>query len=517
MTDPRPAQVRHWIGLGLILLLAAGLRTYRLAAPPLGVDELFSVHFATAHGPWEEALPPTGRVASPAPHLQSVATAGPITRIPDSLSRDTHPPLYAFALRLWMDAFGDGDAAARGLSVVLSLVGLLLLFDAVRHLSGPAAGLWAAAVYALAGPQIAAAQEVRGYVMLTALACAAAAAAARVVVRGATWGRCTAFAGVALAAMLTHYWAIAPLAAAGLFLLIELRRRDRWRLAACVAVAAVAFVGAWGPWLWQQRPYFSQNMQWIAAGDEPGHAMRTIRLAAVAPLRLLFEPGNALLEQVEAGASLAWLATGLALLLPVLGLKHNRGLRLWWLMLVPPIALVAIADITQQRKTMGLVRYFLPAGVGLYGAVAAGLAQSASAWRRHVLPSAAVLACLGALPMAWERTKPDWRTLAAETLRDATPDDLLILLVHPDGRWRGAVAYMAVCRYAGAPPCPLVVLDGPPPPDDPALRARIDGAQRLIVLSDALQPPIEEIFPAAAVERSGGVFGAGSWTVLRRR
>jgi hypothetical protein len=332
------------------------------------------------------------------------------------------------------------------------------------------------------------------------------------VAHGATPRRCALFATTALAAMLTHYWAIAPLAAAGLFLLIELPARDRSRMLAWVAAAMVVFLAAWGPWLWQQRPYFSTNMAWIAAPDEPGHALRTLRLAAIAPLRLLFEPGNRLLDQTESGASFAWIGVGLALFLPIFALRRNRGLRLWWLMMVLPILLVTIADITQGRRTIGLVRYIIPAGVGLCGVIAAGLTHLSNGWRHQVLSAAAALACLGALPMAWERTKPDWRTLATETMRDAGPDDLLVLLAPPEGRWRAAIAYMAVCRYSGRPVCPLVVLEAPP---DASLRARLASAQRLIVLSDSLQPPIDRIFPGASVERSGGVFGAGSWNVLR--
>src|SRR6185503_1309573 len=97
-------------------------------------------------------------------------------------------------------------AAERSLSIVCSLLAIAFLFDAVRTLHGPAAGLWAAAIMALAGPQIEFAQEVRGYMMLAMLTCAAAAVAARIACRGTTILRLSLFAAIALAAMLTHYW-----------------------------------------------------------------------------------------------------------------------------------------------------------------------------------------------------------------------------------------------------------------------------------------------------------------------
>lgn len=507
---------RHWTALAAIVLLAGALRVHHLSRAALGIDELFSVHFATAHGPWESSLPAPGQWVSSPPRLQSVAYAGPWWRIPHALLRDTHPPLHPMALRAWMEVFGDSDSAARALSVVLSLAAILLLFDAVRWLHSPSAGLWAAGIMAVAGPQIEYAQEIRGYMMLTCLACAAAAGSARLVVRGVTWRRALAFAAVCLLGMLTHYWAIAPLSAAAAFLAMELSPAGRRRVAACVAVTALVYLLAWGPWVWAQRPYFSANLQTLAEPEPDGHALRTLRMASMVPLRLLYDPGPRVLAAAEAGRDWRWAAVGVTFLLPLPLLRAHRGMRLWWLMLVLPVAIVAAADLLEQRRTINLPRYVLPAGVGLYGLIAATGAASATAWRRHALPACAALACVAALPMAWDRTKPDWRTLAREAMM---PDDArgrpVILLGTPGSRWRIAIVYMAVCRYAGPPAGPITLVETPE--QAAAAVATLPPEQRgsVVVLHDALEPPVAQYFPGATLLRSSGVPWTGSWAVIR--
>lgn len=511
---PAPIRPWHWAVLGLILLTALALRVHRLTGAALGIDELFSVHFATAVGPWEESLPPPGAWVSPAPRLQSVEHAGPWWRIPHALSRDTHPPLHPALLRGWMEAFGDGDAAVRWLSVLASLAAVALLFDAARWLHGPSAGLWAAGLMAVSGPQVEYAQEARSYMLLACLSCAAAAMAARLVVLGATWRRAAAFGAVCLMAMLTHYWAIAPLAAAAVFLLIELPPAGRRRVAACVAASAVAFLVAWGPWVWAQRPYFSANLETLADPNPDGHSLRTLRMASIVPLRLLYDPGTRFLAATEAGRGWRWAMVGVAFLLPMLGLRHNRGLRLWWLMLVLPVAVVVAADLIEQRRTINLIRYVLPAGAGLYGVIAAAGATTAG-WRRHALPAAAMLACAGALPMAWDRTKPDWRTLAAEGLRAEDAGRPVVLLGTPGSRWRIAVVYMAICRYAGAPAGPLTLVETPEEAAAALAALPPEQRSRVVVLHDAMELPATRFFPQMLVERQSGVPWTGSWAILR--
>jgi uncharacterized membrane protein len=58
-------------------------------------------------------------------------------------------------------------------AAVMSLVAIVLMFDVVRVLHGTTAGLWSAALMAVAGPMIELSQQVRGYTLAIALCLAA--------------------------------------------------------------------------------------------------------------------------------------------------------------------------------------------------------------------------------------------------------------------------------------------------------------------------------------------------------
>ncbi len=65
----------------------------------------------------------------------------PLGDLVDALRRDGHPPLYPVLLKGWMGVFGEGDVAARSLSMVLATATLPLAWLAGRRLAGPIAGL----------------------------------------------------------------------------------------------------------------------------------------------------------------------------------------------------------------------------------------------------------------------------------------------------------------------------------------------------------------------------------------
>ena len=82
---------------------------------------------------------------------------------------DPHPPLYAVALRLWVTAFGPGDIAVRGLSVLFSLFALLALFALSRELYDTATGLMATGLFAVGLTQIHLARTVGPHTMAVCL------------------------------------------------------------------------------------------------------------------------------------------------------------------------------------------------------------------------------------------------------------------------------------------------------------------------------------------------------------
>lgn len=60
----------------------------------------------------------------------------PLTAIPAALSHDGSPPLYYYALHLWMLIFGQSDFAVRALSGVVSVISLPLFWSAGHRFGG---------------------------------------------------------------------------------------------------------------------------------------------------------------------------------------------------------------------------------------------------------------------------------------------------------------------------------------------------------------------------------------------
>lgn len=444
-----PALSRAQVALlALVLLGSAALRLHAIGDASLGVDELLTLQFSSGHGYAHERLESGAWIEAPL-NLVALETARPTASIWTSLGDDTHPPLHLLLLRLWREAAGDSDAAARGLSALLSTLAVLLLFDAARHWHGAATGLWTAAVMGVAHLQIEHAQEARSYMLLTALACALLSLAARIDTRGATARRLALLGGCALAMMLTHYLAAATLAPVGALLLRPRARRRGVLLA--LAAAAVVYAAAWMPqWLVQRGN--AQHIGWLA-DEAPGHAARTAARLAALPGRMLFEPQAEVAAVLRVGA--------VALVLPLLMLRRDPRLA-WWLAAAwGPLAAVAAADLARRTAMLEFPRYVIAASPAVYALFAALLATARAAWMRPLLPAVAILGCALAGGNAWVRWKPDFRGLA-RALAAAAPDATPVVILR-DGAddWPAGVRWLAVCRYAGIR-APLVVLDAPP-------------------------------------------------------
>lgn len=125
----------------LLALTAAGgwLRVWTIGQKGLWLDEAFSVWVATQ---------PLG------PLLAFVAQI------------DQHPPLYYLLLHFWIALVGDGPAAVRLLSALLSTLTIPATFCLGRRLFGPTVGLLAALILALSPFHVRFAQETRMYALL---------------------------------------------------------------------------------------------------------------------------------------------------------------------------------------------------------------------------------------------------------------------------------------------------------------------------------------------------------------
>lgn len=134
LTKPtiRVGQLRQWLPITFILLLATGLDLYQLGTESLWLDEILSIQDA------KELVLPGVR------------------------------PLYYILLRVWM-VFGTSDAWLRGLGVLFGLGSIFLTYQLGRRVVGESTGLIAALLLTLSALFINNSQEVRMYTLSTCL------------------------------------------------------------------------------------------------------------------------------------------------------------------------------------------------------------------------------------------------------------------------------------------------------------------------------------------------------------
>ena len=136
---------RAWAAALLVLIIAAGLRFYRLGAPSLWNDEGNSARIA------ERSL--------------ALITAG--------AAGDIHPPLYYYLLHVWRGVFGASEFALRSLSAGLGVLLVWLTYLIARRAFSHRVGVWAAFIAAINPFQIYYSQEARMYLLLAVIGAAA--------------------------------------------------------------------------------------------------------------------------------------------------------------------------------------------------------------------------------------------------------------------------------------------------------------------------------------------------------
>jgi mannosyltransferase len=196
----------------VVAVVAAGLVLRFAATSPLWLDEAMSVNIAKLR----------------------------VGDIPEALRHDGHPPLYYWLLHGWMAVFGRSDLAVRSLSGVFAVATLPLTWVAARRIGGRGAAVAALVLLATNPYAVRYATETRMYSMVMVIVLLGWLAVTSAVARPTGW-RLAAIAVLSGVLLLTHYWAVYLLAAAGLVLLA----RRQWKVAAAVAAGGVLFL----PWL----------------------------------------------------------------------------------------------------------------------------------------------------------------------------------------------------------------------------------------------------------------------------
>lgn len=190
------------------MLLAFGLRVYRLGASSLWNDEGTSVTVAQRD---------LGTIARDAAH-------------------DIHPPLYYWLLHGWLRLAGTSEAGVRFLSALLGVTLVALIYALGRLLAGQRAGLVAALLAAISPFQVYYSQEARMYMLLAVLVATMFYAALRWAAAGMDrgwrprWVWANLYILATAAGLYTHYAFPMVLAAANLAVLLDIA--IRWRTAA---------------------------------------------------------------------------------------------------------------------------------------------------------------------------------------------------------------------------------------------------------------------------------------------
>jgi 4-amino-4-deoxy-L-arabinose transferase-like glycosyltransferase len=464
----------------VILLVGTLVRVRELGAESFWTDEFFSL--VASSGYTIVIWPPPGPATMDTLRHTRLEDARPIWAIPRAMRYDTHPPIYFVLLRLWRDAFGDGEAAVRSISVVASLLSVLVLFDVVRVLGGTPAALWAAALLALAPPAVYFARAGRSYALLILLLLIAASALARLERDGPSRIWTTILGLSAVGAFLTHYYAIGFLAGLFVHAVLRLQGRARFQAIGAFFAAALVVVVTWGPMLIAQSAVVSRAMAWNL-GRPGGPPALLVRLLCL-PVTVLFS-ASSLIDAHSAWLGLSWLVVAAIV-------WRRPSFRMFAWGAAGAIALVFLVDVVRDSRQLDFVRYVLPATPAAC-ALAASLATPPSRLRHAAL--VVLAAGLAAwVPRVYMPIGPAWRDFASRVNQLAPPSQLLVLW---GGYESNSTGLMALGTYS--PPLERHLFVVPSQP------------------SDADLAPLKqagEFFVLAPDERDRKLLPIGTWDCL---
>jgi hypothetical protein len=474
----------------IVVALAAWLRVDRARWDGLTFDEQWHMELSSGRGSPHLTLP-TGQLIDDAPPVTSLRGAPPVWAVWTHMAGVAHPPLFVTILRLWRDAFGEGDLPAKSLSVVCSLLAIVLLYDAVRTVHGRGAGARTALIFALAPAQIYLAQQVRGYAMAQMFSCGALAAIARIDRAGITRWRIAALALCATALPLTHYFGVVADLSLGAFALVRFRRRLRRITLSALIFAGIVFLITWAPFIPQQRRTVSQLANPWQHEPMPAarHAILTLGRAAAVPVRQIAEPTSYAFQ---------WpLVAGAALLIASLVLIR-RSL-LWSIWLCGTLGLVAAIDLLRGTNQLAYLRYTSLAAPAIFALIAwIGASLPGRAVLQHLIPATACLFAGILWPSAYDRfdehDEPEWRALGEVLRQHARDDDVFVFASGTQERWYHEILYLGAAHYdPEAFPRPIVRLVGPA---TTTLADQLAGRSAWVI-SGPLDRPIEQLLPGA--------------------
>lgn len=154
--------------LPLILLLAALLRLWRLAAKPLWVDELYTGFYSL--GSSLDKIP-TNTLLSTSDYRALLGNPGsPLAAAQAVTTHSNHPPLFFMAMNGWLQALGASAWSLRTFAVLWGVVAVAGVFYLGQRIGGPRVGTLAALLMAVSPYGIYLSQESRHYSLAIAIA-----------------------------------------------------------------------------------------------------------------------------------------------------------------------------------------------------------------------------------------------------------------------------------------------------------------------------------------------------------
>src|SRR4051794_27970478 len=207
-------QQRPWLIVGALVVIGLAVRIVLMRS--IWVDEAISIHQA---------------------HMS-------LGGMLDNLrATDRHPPLHYLILWLTVRLFGDGELAVRGPSILASAALIPVLFVLGREPFDRRTGLVAAGFATVAPLIVWYGQEARMYALFMLLGALALWAQVKVLRDGRTrfW---VAYAGVTIALLYTHYFAVIPIAIQQIVFAVA-----AWKRAKAGHSVRSLLIGTWLTWL----------------------------------------------------------------------------------------------------------------------------------------------------------------------------------------------------------------------------------------------------------------------------
>jgi uncharacterized membrane protein len=464
----------------LIVGLAASLRFYHIDRYSLWLDEFFSLASSAGRypGAYKEQSPlPCDQLLFHPPHPTSMSDARPWSAIWANMHEGTHPPLYIYVLRMWRDLFGDSGYAARALSAVASIGAILLLFDVGRLLFGVKPALWSAALMAVAWPQLQYGQEARPYALLLLFGAAAMSAIIRIEILGPNLRRLCALFLFSLALAFTHYFSFGALLTLPIYALVWLRGKARWQALAALSAAAIVFLIAWGPALWEQRRHIDYS---FVADTYPSLFGRTLQRWDEMVPHFFIDQGE--LDAIRVSRFLGGIGWAFYLAIAI-SIYWRPRLLLPFLWLISTGLFLGGLDLARHTSHLGFPRYILLASLGLYLLIPAVLAKWK--WPMHIISALLVIGCLLAAPAYYEVGKQDWRSAGALVHQNVRPTETVVFATGDESWWASAI-YIGIGHYDFSPNRPTLILDAPP---NQANLKYLNSLPRFWLISNGLSDP----------------------------